>query len=295
MSGVTRNAVIAVASRPATGVRAITVSMSAIAPLVMYRFWPLSTKPVPSADRRGRRLHVGGVGAGFRFGQRECGQLAAADQIGQPLPLLLVGAEQQQRPHADRMVGVDEDRRRAAPRADHFQQPAVTHLREPAAAELGRRRHAEHAEVRQAVDDLARDVGLAIDPRGIEMLVAEAFELGDRLFHLGPLVGREAADTGTPNRRRTGPRTTPSPRRFSAAATRAVPRPAAFAPRAGRRSGCSTWCSYDRYLVVGHESAAPHDASYQFGSRFSANAASPSRASSLCRAARCVSTRSGPA
>ena len=26
---------------------------------------------------------------------------------------------------------------------------------------------------------------------GIEMLVAEAFELGDRLFHFGPLVGRK--------------------------------------------------------------------------------------------------------
>jgi hypothetical protein len=70
---------------------------------------------------------------------------------------------------------------------DHFQQAAVAHLREPAAAELGGRRHAEYAECGEPVDDLARDIGLAIDARGVEMLVAKAFELRDGPFHIGPL------------------------------------------------------------------------------------------------------------
>ena len=144
-------------------------------------------KPRAVGRRRGRCLHVRGVGAGVRLGQRERAQLASADQIGQPLRLLFFGAEQEQRPDADRMVGVDEDRGRAASRADHFEQAAVAHLREAAAAEFGRRRHAEDAEFRQAVDDVARDIGLAIDALGVEMFVAEVFEVGDRLFDFGSL------------------------------------------------------------------------------------------------------------
>ena len=42
-SGVTRNAVILDSPPAGSGVRAITVRTSAIAPLVMYRFVPLST------------------------------------------------------------------------------------------------------------------------------------------------------------------------------------------------------------------------------------------------------------
>ena len=60
--------------------------------------------------RRGGRLHVGGVGAGFRLGQGEGGQLFAADQVGGSQRLfLLLGAEQQQGADADAVVGVDED------------------------------------------------------------------------------------------------------------------------------------------------------------------------------------------
>ena len=48
MSGVTMNAVILVSLLPGTGVRAISVSTCAMPPLVIQRFWPLSTKPRPS-------------------------------------------------------------------------------------------------------------------------------------------------------------------------------------------------------------------------------------------------------
>ena len=54
--------------------------------------------------------------------------------------LLLGRAEQDEGPHADRMVGVDEHRRRGAMAADHFHDPAVAHLREAPAAPLLRAR-----------------------------------------------------------------------------------------------------------------------------------------------------------
>ena len=71
--------------------------------------------------------------------------------------------------------------------ADHFQEAAVAHLREAAAAEFGRRRHAEDAELAEPVDDFARDVGFAIDALGIEMSSQKLFEIGDRLFDFGSL------------------------------------------------------------------------------------------------------------
>ena len=43
LGGVTRNAVILVSLLPVTGVRAITVNPPAMPPLVIQRFWPLST------------------------------------------------------------------------------------------------------------------------------------------------------------------------------------------------------------------------------------------------------------
>ena len=87
MSGVTRKAVILVSLPSGAGVRAITVSTWAMPPLVIQRFWPLSTKPLPSARRRGGRLHVGGVAAGLRLGQGEGADPLAAGQLGQPAPL----------------------------------------------------------------------------------------------------------------------------------------------------------------------------------------------------------------
>ena len=74
-----------------------------------------------------------------------------------------------QGPDADRMVGVDEHGRRRAMAADHLHDPAVAHLREPPAAPLRGRGHAQHAELGQPVDDRARDVGLAVDRGGVDL------------------------------------------------------------------------------------------------------------------------------
>ena len=85
--------------------------------------------------------------------------LSAVDQVGQPAPLLLLGAEQQQGADADGVVGVDEDGDAGVVAAEHSMTLQVGQLREAAAAELGRRGHAQHAEVGQAGDHLRRDVG----------------------------------------------------------------------------------------------------------------------------------------
>ena len=57
----------------------------------------------------------------------------------------------------------------------------VAELREAAAAVLLRRRHAEHAEPAQAGDDVRRDVGVAVDGGGVDVLLGEAAHLGDGL------------------------------------------------------------------------------------------------------------------
>ena len=122
-------------SLPGTGVRAMTVSTLGDAAVGDVALLAVEDEAVPSALGVAGRLHVGGVGAGFGLGQGERGQLAPADQIGQPRRFLLLGAEQQQGADADRVVGVDEDGRRAAA------WPPITSMigSSPAARSRGRR------------------------------------------------------------------------------------------------------------------------------------------------------------
>ena len=61
----------------------------------------------------------------------------------------------------------------------------------PAAAEVAWGGHAEHAQVRQAVDDRARDVGLAVDLGGIDVLVGELADGVDGRLGLGRTLGVE--------------------------------------------------------------------------------------------------------
>ena len=77
------------------------------------------------------------------------------------------------------MVGVDEDARPRAVAADHLHDPAVARLREPPAAELDRRRHPEHAEPAEAVDDRLGDLGVAVDRVGVDARLGECLDLGD--------------------------------------------------------------------------------------------------------------------
>jgi hypothetical protein len=149
---------------------------------------------VGAAVFRRRRGHLdgGGIRAGVFFGQRKRRQLLTRDERRQPARLLLLCAEQQQRAHADRVVRVCEDGNRRVPLADLLQHLAVLHLRKSAAAVLLRRRHAENAGAREAVDHVPRDVGVAVDPVGIELLVEHRPDLGQRRVEILLLRGRDA-------------------------------------------------------------------------------------------------------
>ena len=90
---------------------------------------------------------------------------------------------------------IREDRRRGAACADLLQHLAVLHLGEAAAANFLRRGHAENADTAQAVNHVARDVGLAIDRLRIEVFVQKSAQLHDgtinvRLLRVGePRIG----------------------------------------------------------------------------------------------------------
>src|SRR5262249_55872751 len=75
--------------------------------------------------------------------------------------------------------------------ADHLHDLAVTHLREAAAAVLRRRRHAQHADPRQPVDDGTRNVGVAVNGRRVDLLRHEVAHLVNGAVHLRLLGGVE--------------------------------------------------------------------------------------------------------
>src|SRR5690606_7630532 len=56
--------------------------------------------------RLGERLHIGRVGARLGLGERESRELSAGYQVRQPATLLLLRAEEQKGPHADRVMSV---------------------------------------------------------------------------------------------------------------------------------------------------------------------------------------------
>ena len=90
--------------------------------------------------------------------------------------VLLRGAKQDQRADADGVMGVDEDGRRRIVAAEHFQHAAYCVCEKPrppyspAPSRRGRR-------AGQAGDDLARDVGMAVDGDGVDFSLAETAEL----------------------------------------------------------------------------------------------------------------------
>ena len=75
--------------------------------------------------------------------------------------------------------------------ADRLHDPAIALLREPPPPELGRGRHPQHAQPRQAVDDAPGDVRLAVDRRRVDARLGELPEGGHGLLHLGALRGGE--------------------------------------------------------------------------------------------------------
>ena len=68
------------------------------------------------------------------------------------------------------MMGVDEQGRARAMPAQHFQQPAIGRLAQPAPAAFARQARPQHAEPTKPIDDRLRNHRLAIDCHGVDML-----------------------------------------------------------------------------------------------------------------------------
>ncbi len=92
-------------------------------------------------------------------------------------------AEQNQGANADALVGIHEDPRRGTMSPDNLHDLAITLLREFLSAEFRRRGHPQHADFRQTVDHLARDVGIAVDRGSIDLFLGELSHLGHRLLN----------------------------------------------------------------------------------------------------------------
>ena len=85
--------------------------------------------------------------------------------------LLFTATEQEQGTDSNRVMSVNKDRSGSVPFSDLLQDPAVLHLRETAAANFPWRRHSKNARASKALDEVARDVGIAIDPVRIEIAI----------------------------------------------------------------------------------------------------------------------------
>src|SRR3712207_580535 len=102
---------------------------------------------------------------------------------GQPLALLLLGAEEAQRlGQADRLVRRQQRRDRRVPRAGQGQRSVVVDLTQPQPPVLLGDLHAEGAQVLEALDDLRGDLRLALDAAPIDAFGEEGAEaLEERL------------------------------------------------------------------------------------------------------------------
>src|SRR5437763_1038721 len=82
------------------------------------------------------------------------------------------------------MVRVHENRRRRAARTDLLQNLRIRELRKTMTAVLSRRGHSENPDPSQTVDHIARNVGLSIDLRRIELRVQKGAQFFQRLIEL---------------------------------------------------------------------------------------------------------------
>ena len=149
-------------------------------------------------DPRRIRAHAG-------FGQRERREVGLAD-LRQPLALLLLRAEQQQRlRQPDRLVRREQRRDAGVPHPGQHQRAVVVHLRKPEPAVLLRHLHAQRADLLEAGDHLVRDHAVALDRLWIDLGLQERAEdrheplalldgVGRHLRLRGDQIGLEVAE-----------------------------------------------------------------------------------------------------
>ena len=149
-------------------------------------------KCVPSSLGRACICTFAASDPAFFFRQRESRQLFAVNQRRQPFRFLLARSEKEQCTDADGMMRIRKNRSGSATSADFLQHFAIRHLRKSASAKFLWRGHAENADVPEAIDEMTRNIGVAINRNRIEIFVEELADFRERLIQLGLLRCRKA-------------------------------------------------------------------------------------------------------
>ena len=135
-----------------------------------------------------------------RLGEAEGGELAPAREVGQPLPLLLLGSEEQKRHRPERGVRGDRDRHGGVDPRQLLDRDGVGERVAPRATVLLRDGDAHEAELGQLGDDLVREAVLAVE------LLCDGRDplLGERADGVAQelVLVREVEVHGYPDRRR---------------------------------------------------------------------------------------------
>ena len=131
---------------------------------VMKIFVPLI---VHSPSRQlGARARGGGVGSGSRLGQAEGGQLLPGGEVGEPVPLLVLGAEEEDRHRPERAVRRDRDRDRRIDSRQLLDRDRVRDRVGAAAAVLLGNGHAHQPELGQLRDEVVGEAVLPVELLG---------------------------------------------------------------------------------------------------------------------------------
>ena len=142
----------------------VTQAVMSVPALVMNIFAPSITQ-LPVAELGGRRGRAG-VRAGAGLGQPERGEPLAGGEVGQPLLLLLLGPEQEDRHRPERGVRGDRDRHRRVDPRQLLDRDRVRERVAAAAAVLLGDRDAHQPELGHLGDELVREAVLAVELLG---------------------------------------------------------------------------------------------------------------------------------
>ena len=194
--------------------RAVTVTTEVISEpeLVMNCLAPLTTHSPSTSSALVLVAPASEPGTGL--GEAEAGERAAGDQVGQPLLLLLVGAEGQDRVDAEADGRLERDAHRLVDAADLLDRDAqeVKSPSSPIAAELLGRGEAHQPEVAHLVHDVGREVVVLVPLRGVRRDLGQgelADALAEGLVLGGQLERRHGGSSGLRLRERKQPRTLP--------------------------------------------------------------------------------------
>jgi hypothetical protein len=138
----------------------VTQAVMSVPALVMKIFVPLT---IHSPSQLGGRAGCAGVGAGARLGQAERRELSTGGELGQPLLLLLLGPEVEDRQRPQRVVRGDGDRDRGVDPRQLFDGDRVRDRVGAGAAVLLGNRHPHQPELGQLGDEVVGEPVLPVE------------------------------------------------------------------------------------------------------------------------------------